>query len=306
MEKIKTILYKKKNLISIVIPVYNIGEAIKYLLNKIYKVFDKENNITFEILLINDFSNKKTKEFLERLPKRNNLKIFNLEKNIGQHAATIFGFARTKGDFVITMDDDSQHDPRYVPMMLKYLIKNNLDAVFAKFKKKKHNYLKNFFSGINNYLLKKIFNLSNDFSHTSFRILKKKIVKNIINDNSTHLNVSALCLRHAKKISNYTIEHNPGYRKKTSYNLSKQLDIFLTLLFEYSSIPLKFVSYISLIFCMIFSFFSAFIIFNEMVNTGKVPGWASVMTTITIFSSLILFFNFINGLYLIKLIKRNN
>ena len=41
-----------------------------------------------------------------------------LTRNFGQHPATVAGIVSTNGDWVVTMDEDGQHDPRQIPSML--------------------------------------------------------------------------------------------------------------------------------------------------------------------------------------------
>ena len=80
-------------------------------------------------------------------------------KNYGQHYATLLGMSAAKGEFLATLDEDYQHDPKYLNKMKNKLVTKNFDVVFVRFKDKKHNFSKRNFSRINQFLLKKVFKL---------------------------------------------------------------------------------------------------------------------------------------------------
>ena len=122
--------FKKK--LSIVIPVYNSEKSLITLVQKIRFELIKKNNYDVEIILINDgSSNKRTSLYLKKI-KSNKTKIINLSKNMGQHYATLKGISLAKNDIIVTLDDDLQHDPKYVDIMVKFLKKKKIGCCFCK------------------------------------------------------------------------------------------------------------------------------------------------------------------------------
>ena len=114
---------KKK--FSVVIPVLNEEKNISKLINLI-KI--NLTNIHYEIILVDDqssdntaieikkYTNKKIRYFLKRSKK-------DLTKSL------IIGIKKSKYDIVIIMDSDLQHNPKYLPKMIKMFNKNNSDFV---------------------------------------------------------------------------------------------------------------------------------------------------------------------------------
>ena len=272
-----------KNSISIIIPVYNSDKSLLDLEKKIKNEFNLKTKIDYEIIFVNDFSfNSKTSEVLNKL-KSNRNKIINLNKNMGQHFATLRGISNAKNNILVTMDDDLQHDPKYILKMINHLNSKNLDVVFAKFKKKKHSFLKNIFSKINNYFVKKIFNLNSNFEISSFRVLNKSLADKIINSSFYNAYIGCMILNLTDNIDNYPIEHKSRKFNKSNYKFIDQLKLFLVLMFDYSNIPLILTAIISLSFCIIGIFFAIFIIYKSIITSNIVPGWASIIFTISIF-----------------------
>ena len=92
-------------MISIVIPTFNSEKSIEKLCETIIDELDME----FEIILINDASTDNTREILKNLKLSYNfIRVINLTNNVGQVGATLAGINISKGEFIITMDDDLQ------------------------------------------------------------------------------------------------------------------------------------------------------------------------------------------------------
>lgn len=54
-----------------------------------------------------------------------------LSRNYGQHPATLAGMASTGGDWIVTMDEDGQHDPAAIGSMLDVAMTEQADLVYA-------------------------------------------------------------------------------------------------------------------------------------------------------------------------------
>lgn len=105
-------------MISIVIPMYNEAENVEDTLKKVNDVLSglKEK---YEIITINDGSSDKTLEILHNSKKKyKNLTIISYAPNKGPGNAFREGFAKAKGDIIITMDADLSFSPDYIPEML--------------------------------------------------------------------------------------------------------------------------------------------------------------------------------------------
>jgi glycosyltransferase involved in cell wall biosynthesis len=113
-------------MVSIIITAFNYD---RYIERAIRSCLDQSlSKRHYEIIVINDASTDRTKEILENY--QDEIKIFNLEQNIGLSAARNLGIKKAKGQFVVFLDADDyiQRDLLYVQSL--YLNENNaLDAV---------------------------------------------------------------------------------------------------------------------------------------------------------------------------------
>ena len=123
--------------ISVVIPLFNEEESLSELCSSIEKVM-KDNNLSYEIFLIDDGSKDGSWNVIQDLSSMNtNIKGVKLRRNYGKSAALNVAFSKVKGDIVITMDADLQDSPEEIPELYKMIANDNYDLVSG-WKKKRH------------------------------------------------------------------------------------------------------------------------------------------------------------------------
>ena len=134
--------------ISIVIPVYNSEDCLDELTNKLTNVLEDLGK-AYEIILINDGSLDNSWRKIYTLSEvYDQLKGINLRKNFGQDSAIMAGLTYSSGESIIIMDDDLQHDPADIPLLLRGLEKGH-DVCYARFNSKKQSWFKNLGSCFN-------------------------------------------------------------------------------------------------------------------------------------------------------------
>ena len=113
---------------SIIIPIYNEQESIKYLIEEIYSSLKEFRD--FEIIIVNDFSSDDSLEVLNTINKNIHFKIINNKKNEGQSFSINNGIMNSKFYIIITLDGDGQNNPADIPNLLKnYQSSNELKLV---------------------------------------------------------------------------------------------------------------------------------------------------------------------------------
>lgn len=109
--------------ISLVLPVYNEEENIKYAVEKCNSALKKGFN-EYEIIVVNDGSTDNSSVEIDKvLTEFSSVKKINFKKNLGQTAATLAGIKKATGKYIVTMDSDMQTDPEDIYVLLNYIDK---------------------------------------------------------------------------------------------------------------------------------------------------------------------------------------
>lgn len=115
--------------ISVVVPLFNEAESLPELEQWIARVM-AENGFSYEILFINDGSTDESWDVIRRLSATNpSVKGVCFRRNYGKSPALYTGFARAKGDVVITMDADLQDSPDEIPELYRMITQDGYDLV---------------------------------------------------------------------------------------------------------------------------------------------------------------------------------
>jgi polyisoprenyl-phosphate glycosyltransferase len=216
-----------------------------------------------------------------------------LSKNFGQHPATKAGILLTDSDFVVTLDEDLQHQPFEIKKMLYYMIEHKADIVYAHSEGQVHQSL---FRNLCSRVVKKFFGYlagnSNFIYFNSFRLINGSIARSAssIKGVNVYLDIalSWFCDRVTTApinlvdtrigngvLSNYSIGALLRHAKRMAISTNTKIPKFLALL-GFSTICLSF-------------FLSVNIIYNKLFGTSLdgVAGWASISVTLLFFGGIL-------------------
>ena len=121
------------NKLSIVIPAYNEGPTIHFILDKLQRV-TLLNTIEKEVIIVNDCSKDNTEEAVKNYMAQNpslNIQYFKHEVNKGKGAALHTGIQKATGEYLIIQDADLEYDPEEYNLLLKPVLDGFADVVYG-------------------------------------------------------------------------------------------------------------------------------------------------------------------------------
>ena len=117
--------------LSLVIPVYNEEKTLRKIVDEVTEKI-KTNDITLELILVDDCSSDKSFEIAKEIAKEiPYVKVFHHEVNKGKGAALKTGFMGAAGDYIGIQDADMEYDPADYLKLLKPLLENKADVVYG-------------------------------------------------------------------------------------------------------------------------------------------------------------------------------
>src|SRR3972149_1637954 len=159
---------------SVIIPVYFAADTLPALAAQLIPMFDALGK-PYEILMVNDGSKDNSWEIIQQLAKENPKFVgINLMRNYGQHNALLCGIRQSHYDVTITMDDDLQHKPESIPLLLAKM-NEGYDVVYGSPLQEQHGIFRDTASVLTKIALTSIMNAQSARHVSAFRIFRTRI-----------------------------------------------------------------------------------------------------------------------------------
>ena len=239
-------------MVSIVVPLYNEQENVRTLYARLAEVLNRLAQ-PYELIFVDDGSRDQTPEILDEIyEKDDRVCVVRLRRNFGQAPALQAGFDSARGDIIISMDGDLQHDPEDIPEFLAQMAKG-YDVVSGWRVARKDAWLtRRLPSRVANWLMAKLSRMPlHDFG-TTFKAYRAEILQNIHLYGELHRFIPVLASWSGATVAEIPIKNTVREKGRSHYGLSRTVRVLLDLisikfLLDYSTRPLHFFGRLSLL-----------------------------------------------------------
>ncbi len=277
-----------KYLFSFVIPCYHSELTIKSVVEEIQSIMSQSADYDYEIVAVNDCSPDNVLSVLTRLAKKNyKLKVVDLSKNVGKHAAIMAGYSVAKGDIIVNLDDDGQCPIDKLWELIEPL-NNGYDISIAKYPVKKQSLLKNFGSKINSAMARHLIGRPKTLYISNFSAAKRFVVDEIIKYDNPYPYMEGLMLRTTSKLCNVVMEERERIAGIGHYTFSKSLRLWLNGFTAFSVKPLRIATIIGALCACIGFIFGIITIIRKVIDPSILMGYSSLMAVLLFVGGMIM------------------
>ena len=229
-------------MISLVIPVYNEEKNLHALMERIRPVMQNMGK-PYEIILIDDGSRDDSLSILKSFSTQPEVKVVELVRNYGQHAAILAGFSIVRGDITITLDADLQNPPEEIPKLVKAMEEGGYDVVGTIRKSRKDSLFRIIPSKIINIITRRITKVKMTDWGCMLRAYRRPVVERMIACHEHATFIPALATFFGKRVTEIEVAHEERYGGKTNYPLRKLINLQFDLISSFSDLPMKLLMY---------------------------------------------------------------
>lgn len=283
--------------VSVVIPVYRGELTLPGLIDELSRL--REGAVTpggrpftvSEVVLVWDRGPGRSRESIRELADQHDwVRPVWLSRNFGQHPATLAGMASSGGEWIVTMDEDGQHDPAYIGAMLDAAYSNRAQLVYASpTNAPPHGALRNAGSRSAKWLFKRLVGDSDLESFNSYRLILGEVGRSAAAYTGSGVYLDVALAWVVSDVALCPMPMRTEGRPASNYSFGRLMSHFGRLVVSSGTRPLALVSLIGLVFLAFGLVYSVWILVSRLLGDVVPQGWTSTLVSILIVGGLTLF-----------------
>jgi undecaprenyl-phosphate 4-deoxy-4-formamido-L-arabinose transferase len=286
--------------ISVVIPVYNSEVTLVPLCAQLESVLTTIG-LRYEIILVNDGSRDGSWQAIRELvEQRANVIGIDLTRNYGQHSALLCGIRAARHDLLVTMDDDLQHPPGEIPLLLNKLAEGN-DVVYGVPRCEQHGWWREACSTVTKLTLRHIIGVAAARQVGAFRVFRTYLRKAFEAYRGPSVSIDVLLSWATTSFAAVAVRQEPRRIGKSNYSVRKLIFHAFNMITGFSNLPLQFASLAGFVFTLLGLLVVAMVGGRYLILGTSVPGFAFLTAITAIFSGTQLLALGIIGQYLARM-----
>jgi glycosyltransferase involved in cell wall biosynthesis len=290
-------LWLRPHEVSIVIPVYQGERTLDALIEEIRPLTavtptpDGYRLIVREVILVFDHGPDNSAMTIRSIAAKHPfVRLVWLSRNYGQHAATLAGMASSGSEWIVTLDEDGQHDPAAIAGMLDTALRTSASVVYAKpTNPPPHGFARNAASKGAKWLLTRLFTGSNAPDYQSFRLILGTIGRSVAAYSGSGVYLDVAMGWVAGNVVTSPVELREEAGRTSGYSPRRLFSHFWRMILSSGTRALRVVSVLGSVFGLIGVFIAILILIARLSGNDVPEGWASTIVVILLSAGAILF-----------------
>jgi undecaprenyl-phosphate 4-deoxy-4-formamido-L-arabinose transferase len=281
--------------VSVVIPVFQGEMTLGSLIDEILPLTNPSTTTDefqiVEVLLVNDRGPDRSDEVIRQLASAHDfIRPLWLSRNFGQHPATLAGMASSSGDWIVTMDEDGQHEPSAIGDLLDTALNRGSQLVYAKpVNPPPHGVVRNVSSRLAKWVFAKFLSREHQANFQSYRLILGEIGRSVAAYSGTGVFLDVALGWVAGPAATCPVRLRLESDRPSGYSSQRLLGHFWRLVVSNGTRPLRLVSALGALFSFCGLGFAIYLVAIHFGNGSTPQGWVSTMIVILVSTGAILF-----------------
>lgn len=295
--------------ISIVIPCYRSENTLESVVDGIFAALSRPEARSivsaFELVLVVDGSPDRTIDVAMRLGADHpNVSAVELRRNYGQHNALLAGIARARHEVIVTMDDDLQHRPDEIVVMVEALQDPAVDLVYGVSHVEEHGVWRSFASRAVKRSLA-IAGVPRAQDVSAFRAFRTDLRDGFSLVEDPYISLDVLLSWTTTSIHRVVVQMDQRSVGTSSYSLRALVRHSMNMITGYSNLPLRVVSWLGAFCASVGVILGIMVIWRFAIGDTTVAGFTTVAAMVALFSGAQMLSLGVMGEYLGRLHTRS-
>ena len=274
--------------LSFVIPCYRSENTIETVVQEIRDTVATRPGTDYEIVLVNDCSPDGVWQVIKKLAAADNkIKGICLAKNFGQHSALMAGYGQATGDYIISLDDDGQ-TPASESFKLVDKLEEGYDVVYGYYQHSAQHLFRRFGTWVNKKMAEAIIGQPKTLRTTSFFIMRKFIVDEIVRYPHPFAYISGLVFRATKNLGNVEVQHRRRLEGRSGYTIAGLIGLWINGFTAFSVKPLRAATFIGVICALVGFLAGLYVVYQKFLNPEIPVGYTSMLATLLFVGGMIM------------------
>ncbi len=271
--------------LSLVIPIFNEEKNLAELIRRCLEACTLMGK-SFEIVLVDDGSRDSSAAKIINAAKENRGRIVGvlLNRNYGQHAAVMAGFAEARGDVVVTLDADLQNPPEEIPRLMQK-IEEGYDVVGSIRVPRQDTLFRRLASRFVNKAAQKATGVNMHDYGCMLRAYRRHIIDAMLQCHERSTFIPILANSFARKTTEIEVSHAERSEGQSKYSLYQLVKLQFDMLTSMTTFPLRVLSVLGGLVSVAGVGFGIFLLIMRLIYG---PGWAAE-GVFTLFAVLFIF-----------------
>jgi undecaprenyl-phosphate 4-deoxy-4-formamido-L-arabinose transferase len=286
------------------VPVHNSEGTIDPLVTRIVNTLAGRDG-ELEIILVDDGSRDSSWDAIQAQRRRHPcVRGLRLMRNYGQHNALLAGIQRSRGDYVVTLDDDLEQPPEAIPELLGLLDREPVDVVYGARAGKRERITREWEAKLFRTVLGRGLRVGSARGIAPLRAFRGELREVFRRDHGPHISIDALLGWGTTRFASVEVSYAARDVGRSSYGFARRLRHAMLEVTGFTTLPLRIASVLGLLMTVFGLGVLAYVVVRYLIDGREVPGFAFLASIISLFAGAQLLALGVIGEYLARVHER--